>query len=875
MSLVNLLVPWVVFTLVCSVSSPPPSRSQGASSVHSEERTGGTAGGTDDATPRYVTGSDLLGCDGGSSVTRLNLTGERLLQAVPSITSRGLHLLGVLQKYRSDTAKVRSQPLSNTTDLNLTTTKSVHDSFSVDLPPLLDIDTATQHRQHHVSRRHYEHQGSEQHQYYQGEQGMYHHYPMVKCKHSYSGIFSFLAFCILSLDLTSNIMKSINISINIGAAVPYYGYYPPLPYDYYYFGRSLVDRVVEGLGSVLHPPKPNPISLPEHTSETSKDEDSWTEGHTEAPSHSFPFLHERNRREETAISNSKREFQHDDEIASTSKDAINKKISTDIPKLHSRSSYDTTQEDSNGEKRQAVHIGERQQDEVISSSPEDLVGIEPLWPTYQEALDMLLMEEEWVDELFLGKWFRVVLKALRPHLDAARQAAHNGMTGNQQRIKNLEKQDWRVLVRDPSFREFLKKEILRSGGPAYAQYDAIIDEAAEAAERLQKQSGGDLHKITEEVVAEAEVRGLRQERAAALRHLYDVVTQRAKGQVHDKGFNGEQSERESSRRYSYVPHNNYYYAPLSTIPMNDMVEIFNALNPGYNVDASSFNDRSSYNQQPKPSGYGQAPPSYKPPPVIEPRRPRHLSPSSPHAQQIKGRKFITAFDVWRDAYPLGSIFDSPHETGEEPPSQDHLSGLSVAPVLETAKDSESEDNSNWHRLQEIVEAEIRKYLNAEEKTPKITTDTHVEGSRQERSKQWKDKGHGDVPNEHYESFILPGNKVSLQRWCTSGFECQGAAVRAAFQVMRGHMLALAETRTDCVLWLLCDAAARASAEGAVGAMAATLASGLASQFPEAVGGVDMRALLTARNVGLRTADCSSFQASGCHVAGFNPSRRDH
>ena len=48
-------------------------------------------------------------------------------------------------------------------------------------------------------------------------------------------------------------------------------------------------------------------------------------------------------------------------------------------------------------------------------------------------------------------------------------------------------------------------------------------------------------------------------------------------------------------------------------------------------------------------------------------------------------------------------------------------------------------------------------------------------------------------------------------------------MRAAFQVMRGHMLALAETRQDCALWLLCDAAARAAAEGAVGAMAATLA----------------------------------------------------
>ncbi|MPC16821.1 hypothetical protein E2C01_009657 [Portunus trituberculatus] len=642
------------------------------------------------------------------------------------------------------------------------------------------------------------------------------------------------------------------------AAVPYYGYYPPLPYDYYYYGRSLVDRVVEGLGNILHPPNPGSISLPKYTMGTSNDEDTWTDGHTDIPSYSFPFPHERKRREETG--------------------------------------------------------------------------------------------------------------------------AHNAMTANQRIaswLEKLEKLDWRVLVSDPSFRDFLKKEVLRSVVPTYGQYDAIIDEAVEAAERLQKQSGGDLQKIAEEVVAEAEVRGLRQERAASLRHLYNVVTQRANGQVHDKGFYGEQGERESSRQYSHIPYNNYYYAPLSTIPMNDMVEIFSALNPGYSADTSSFNDRSSYNQPPKPSGYGQPHTSPKPPPVIErgfttivnsfggldidwasvsdlslidptvtrdgdgqSRRPRHMS---PHAQQIKGRRFITAFDIWRDAYPLGSIFASPPEPEEDPPIQDHQSDLygittltnysysftshhspstglfnsppsmrlneekktkkisenidqtlamkndaertdsfanrSEVTVLVSAMDLESEGDSNWHRLQEMVEAEMkRKSLNTEEKTSKNTTDIHGEGSSQKRSKRWQDAGQGSF--EHYESFILPGNKVlnnqvSLQRWCTGGFECQGAAVRAAFQIMRGHMLALAETRQDCVLRLLCDAAAQAAAEGAVGAMAATLASGLASQFPEVVGGVDMRALLTARNVGLRTTDCSRFQASGCHVAGFKPSRREH
>lgn len=58
---------------------------------------------------------------------------------------------------------------------------------------------------HHLSRR------DDDYDYYPS---MY--YPEVKCKHSNTGIFSFLAFCILSFDITADIMKTINISIDIG-----------------------------------------------------------------------------------------------------------------------------------------------------------------------------------------------------------------------------------------------------------------------------------------------------------------------------------------------------------------------------------------------------------------------------------------------------------------------------------------------------------------------------------------------------------------------------------------------------------------------------------------------------------------------------------
>lgn len=65
--------------------------------------------------------------------------------------------------------------------------------------------------------------------------------------------------------------------------------------------------------------------------------------------------------------------------------------------------------------------------------------------------------------------------------------------------------------------------------------------------------------------------------------------------------------------------------------------------------------------------------------------------------------------------------------------------------------------------------------------------------------------------------------MDLRQWCRGGQECHEAAVRAVFQVVRGYMLALAETRETCVLWLVCHASGRAAAEGAVGVMAATLA----------------------------------------------------
>lgn len=65
--------------------------------------------------------------------------------------------------------------------------------------------------------------------------------------------------------------------------------------------------------------------------------------------------------------------------------------------------------------------------------------------------------------------------------------------------------------------------------------------------------------------------------------------------------------------------------------------------------------------------------------------------------------------------------------------------------------------------------------------------------------------------------------MNLRAWCDAGGDCHGAGVRAGLQVLRGYMLALAESSRHCVLRILCNAAARAAAEGAVGVLAATLA----------------------------------------------------
>ncbi|CAL4134483.1 unnamed protein product, partial [Meganyctiphanes norvegica] len=121
-------------------------------------------------------------------------------------------------------------------------------------------------------------------------------------------------------------------------------------------------------------------------------------------------------------------------------------------------------------------------------------------------------------------------------------------------------------------------------------------------------------------------------------------------------------------------------------------------------------------------------------------------------------------------------------------------------------------------------------------------------------------------DKHFTAHILPGNKINLRSVCRSGDNCQESATRSWLRVSRGYLLALAETSPTCVLWLVCQAAAEAAHEGVVGALAATIASGLASQFPSLVAGARTRDLVTARNIGLkRPKDCTAFKRNHCRL----------
>ncbi|XP_042213821.1 uncharacterized protein LOC121860629 [Homarus americanus] len=160
---------------------------------------------SDSGSQEYVEGSGMPSCQDFSPDPRLTLQlGKQLLMATPHLTYRSLQLLGILEHNYTNT----TSGSYNTLDPGVIqppgpTTQDVDDLHSSD-----EYLTDRGNNHHHLSRRH----GHDQYKY--DHDPMY--YSKVKCKHSYTGLFSFLAFCILSFDITADIMKSINISINIG-----------------------------------------------------------------------------------------------------------------------------------------------------------------------------------------------------------------------------------------------------------------------------------------------------------------------------------------------------------------------------------------------------------------------------------------------------------------------------------------------------------------------------------------------------------------------------------------------------------------------------------------------------------------------------------
>ncbi|KAK3880911.1 hypothetical protein Pcinc_014620 [Petrolisthes cinctipes] len=154
--------------------------------------------------------------------TRSLYLGERLLEARHNLHLRGLHLLGLLQHYESE--YIDDPPPLQAHDDHLDEPPQAHDDLDAPLQSQDDLDEPLQTHDdldpppqtwydldtplHHQERR------DDHYQYQQPVK----YYPEVKCKHSNTGIFSFLAFCILSFDITADIMKSINISIDIGKA---------------------------------------------------------------------------------------------------------------------------------------------------------------------------------------------------------------------------------------------------------------------------------------------------------------------------------------------------------------------------------------------------------------------------------------------------------------------------------------------------------------------------------------------------------------------------------------------------------------------------------------------------------------------------------
>ncbi|XP_042213825.1 uncharacterized protein LOC121860630 isoform X2 [Homarus americanus] len=376
-------------------------------------------------------------------------------------------------------------------------------------------------------------------------------------------------------------------------------------------------------------------------------------------------------------------------------------------------------------------------------------------------------------------------------------AADSTLTKTQQKmIHLLQERDWRLVVRDPAFRELLKKEMARSGVNSHSpDYDIIIDTAATAAERVEKMTEGDAHKLVEDIATEAQ--GLDAERVATLYQYNDngVGREARQRSIYDVKDDVKKVKTASRGNYNFEPP-----APFAVLPLKDMVGIFQSLNL---------------------------------------------------------TMVTTTIPVWYNKETIDS-------NGKQ----------SEKPVLVNSRASRSEHYNTKKKTEEIDIEEMQQEDKDNSQPwqlpgPRGREAQFQQHQRLRRAQRWQNTRPEDVSTHHYQAFILPGNKVNLRRWCVEGEECHEAAVRAAFQVTRGYMLALAETRHSCALWLLCDASARAATEGAVGIMAATLASGIVSQYPAVVSGADLRAVLTARNVGLRTADCSRFYVSGCNVASYN------
>ncbi|ROT79479.1 hypothetical protein C7M84_001799 [Penaeus vannamei] len=512
----------------------------------------------------------------------------------------------------------------------------------------------------------------------------------------------------------------------------------------------------------------------------------------------------------------------------------------------------------------------------------------------------------------------------------------DGMTEAQrQMVQLLQERDWRVVVRDPSFRELLKKEMVRSG--VLHDHESIIQAATEAAERVEESTDGkdDDEELLRQIVDEAEVRGLDSGKVAGLERELRGALRREPRQnsIYDvldgvRNYNSPKASRKGTRHR----HEGYNTgSPFAVVPLNDMMGIFQALNGEYGAASSSYASppSSGYGAPPKSSGYEKPPkyvhlppikgPTYYPPIEVCPsghsgvfaffafitltltlmidftlsvmvdinatgiggidvlrdtRKTRDASdsfPETPATESDSDRPRII-FDRWKRLLPHGSMFVFPKAKGEVATTASEIERFGFLKQYPTygSENPQAEDAAS--QLLEVGQGVFlsrdasKREGNRDSRPPFPPMTRRQRRAQQRRARRLSATRPEDVPNLHYQSVILPGNKINLREWCLGGRECHEAAVRAMFSVARGYMLALAETQRHCALWFICDASARAIAEGAVGAMAATLASGVTSLYPTVVSGAGLREVISARNVGLRTADCSRFLVRECRLA---------